>query len=100
MTIKHKTEMDAFRAFNKIDWSKLPDNDLRLAYRLLQTHHIFEDITAEIIQEISYRIQRQKGFTLLHPDDAPVTISNAPDWLYKWPFRLLWKQSNGGGGDK
>ena len=90
---------DRLKNLNKIDWGQVNDEDLRLAYYMLKEHPVFEEITIEVVHEMSVRMQN--GGFCIYPKNIKPTVRDVPAFMYKWPFRLLWAQDRRGrGGDQ
>ena len=71
------------------DWKRMTNKQLRFAMELLSSHNSPFEI--EVANEISRRIVAGKWDNL-----SPTPIENLPQWLKKWPFRLLWRQRGRG----
>ena len=85
---------ERLKNLNKIEWGNVPDEDLRLAYYMLKEHPVFQEITVEVVHEMSVRMQ--SGGFCIYPKNIKPVARNVPDFMYKWPFRLLWKQNRRG----
>jgi hypothetical protein len=80
------------RLREEIRWELVGDDDLRFAYHLLNPHAaVFGDILDEIVKEISFRYSNH-GFSLTNDEPVKVIVKDVPEFMYKWPFKLFWKQ--------
>ena len=79
---------------DEINWSRLPDDELREALRLIREG--LSKTTDTAIEEIALEIQQRatRGRLVLVDDDELVaTICDDVPWLFRWwPVCLLWRQ--------
>lgn len=82
------------QARHEVDWSKFSNENLKFTLDLLALHQSPYEV--EVANEIQIRRVFGTWYDIAEP--PPLLTTNAPKWLYLWPFRLFWKQLSRGRG--
>lgn len=70
-----------------VRWEEMSNENLKFALDLLSLHQSPD--VYDVLFEIQQRAARGEWLDL---DKPPPPLNNLPQWLKRWPFRLLWKQ--------